>query len=198
MQYICAWLADIFNFLDLEGMGDRGIYPLSTPLPLWPFRKKKIWYTRTSLTRLTRWGIDEAVKLLSMLKKNWLQNHSTGHGYMHILLAVTPFSGFHSIQDPNSKSASRILPSSRPIYLKYRMLVFTNGDYVLSFSKQRDTSLQQSGLNFHTTISKQISIGSSKSMKFAYQTESQPIHWPIVVSVRSMSISYRFYKTRGQ
>ena len=95
-------------------------------------------------------GMDEAVKLLSMLKKNWPQNHSTGHGYMHILLAATPFSGFHSIQDPNSKSASRILPSfgreSRPIYLKYRMLVFTNGDYVLSFSKQRDTSLHASAI----------------------------------------------------
>ena len=165
------------------------------PTPLWPFRKKK---NDLQGHHEQDGGMDEAVKFLSMLKKNWPQNHTTGHGYMHILLAVTPFSGFHSIQDPNSKSASRILPSSCPIYLKYRMLVFTNGDYVLSFSKQRDTSLQQSGLNFHTTISKQISIGSSKSMKFAYQTESQPIHWPIVVSVRSMSISYRFYKTRGQ
>ena len=68
---------------------------------------------------------------------------------------------------------------------------------ILSFSKQRGTSLQRAGLNFHTTISKQISIGSSKSMKFAYQTESQPIHRPIVISVCSMSISYRIYKTRG-
>ena len=29
---------------------------------------------------------------------------------------------------------------------------------VLSFSKQSDTSLQRAGFNFHTTISKQISI----------------------------------------
>ena len=60
---------------------------------------------------------------------------------------------------------------------------------LLSFSKQRDTSLQRAGINFHTTISKQISIGSSKSMKFAYQTEYQPKHWPIVFSVRSVGIS---------
>ena len=38
----------------------------------------------------------------------------------------------------------------------------------------------------------------NESMKFAYQTESQPIHWPIVFRVRSMGISSRFYKTRGQ
>ena len=31
-------------------------------------------------------------------------------------------------------------------------------------------------------------------MKFAYQIESQQIHWPMVFSVLSMSISYRFYK----
>ena len=47
---------------------------------------------------------------------------------------------------------------------------------VLSFSKQRDASLQRAGLNFPTTIYKHISIGSSKSMKFVYQKESQPIH----------------------
>ena len=41
-------------------------------------------------------------------------------------------------------------------------------------------------------------IGSSKSMKFAYQKESQPIHWPIVFRVRLVCISSRFYKTRGQ
>ena len=70
--------------------------------------------------------------------------------------------------------------------------------YLLSFSKQCDTSLQRAGQNFHTTMSKQIVVGSSKSMKFAYQTESQPIHWPIVFRVRLVCISSRFYKTRGQ
>ena len=43
-------------------------------------------------------------------------------------------------------------------------------------------------------MSKQIVIGSSKSMKFAYQTESQPIHWPIVFRVRLVCISSRFKK----
>ena len=54
-------------------------------------------------------------------------------------------------------------------------------------------TLLLSGLNFHTTISKQISIGSSKSLKFAIQTESQQMHWPIVISVRSMNISYTYF-----
>ena len=43
-----------------------------------------------------------------------------------------------------------------------------------------------------------ILIGSSKLMKFAYQTERQPVHWPIVFSVLSLGISdFRFYKILG-
>ena len=37
-----------------------------------------------------------------------------------------------------------------------------------------------------------------KINELAYQTESQPMHWPIVHRVRSVCISSRFYKTRGQ
>ena len=37
-----------------------------------------------------------------------------------------------------------------------------------------------------------------KINEFAYQTESQPIYWPIVFRVRSVCISLRFYKTCGQ
>ena len=39
--------------------------------------------------------------------------------------------------------------------------------------------------NFHTTIIIQTTIGSSISMKFAYQTENQKTHWPFAFSVCS-------------
>ena len=42
---------------------------------------------------------------------------------------------------------------------------------VLSFSKQFDTSLQRAVYNFHTTIIIKTIIGSSISMKLAYQTQ---------------------------
>ena len=42
---------------------------------------------------------------------------------------------------------------------------------ILSFSKQCDTSLQRAVYNFHTTIIIKTIIGSSISMKLAYQTQ---------------------------
>ena len=73
-------------------------------------------------------------------------------------------SGYYSTAD--------IVKSGR-LKLKFQSQFSNN---LLLFSKQRDTSLQPAGINYHTTISKQILIGSSKSMKFTYQTESQQIH----------------------
>ena len=47
-------------------------------------------------------------------------------------------------------------------------------EYV-SFPKQRDFSLQRAGYNFYTVIPTQKSIGSSKSMKFAFKKNIQII-----------------------
>ena len=63
-------------------------------------------------------------------------------------------------------------------------------EYV-SFPKKRDFSLQRAGYNFYTVIPTQKSIGSSKSMKFAFKKNIlfQIIQWPFVFNVRSVSIS---------
>ena len=61
-------------------------------------------------------------------------------------------------------------------------------EYESEYEYEKSFTTSGPGQNFHTTISKQILIGSLKSMNFAYQTESQYTN-PIVFSVCSVGIS---------